>query len=245
MVWSGHCWCDQTSICWKLSDHTVWCDHFTCFFLMRQHHHHTWREACLQPWTWQSHCLSSIVEQLPSNHTQKPAAKPNPRTTSSILLPLVLVNKSAGDWWWWWSLLFVRKGLCRLKGKTKGFIDEVFKGGSIWGRYLWSKKKGKICFVIYIAGERKYFVFIYEVVVKQKKRKRSANHYFHTNKMLFRSWWWCLFNTRWKCIQCLTCGYNLYLSQSSRGGGIGHAYFCARPLRSHFKKNAFSPPNLK
>jgi len=37
------------------------------------------------------------------------------------------------------------------------------------------RKKGKICFVIYIAGER-IFVFIYEVFVKQKKRKRSANH---------------------------------------------------------------------
>jgi len=40
------------------------------------------------------------------------------------------------------------------------------------------KKKGKICFVIYIAGERKSFFFNYEVIVKQKKRKRSANHYF-------------------------------------------------------------------
>ena len=39
-VWSRHCWCDQTSICWKLSDHTVWCDDFTCFFLMSERHHH-------------------------------------------------------------------------------------------------------------------------------------------------------------------------------------------------------------
>ena len=37
-----------------------------------------------------------------------------------------------------------------------------------------AKKKGKICFVIYIAGKR--FFFIYDVIVKQKKRKRSANH---------------------------------------------------------------------
>jgi len=46
------------------------------------------------------------------------------------------------------------------------------------------KKKGKICFVIYIAGERNFF-FIYEVFVKQKKRKRSATHYSYE-----------LFNTR-------------------------------------------------
>ena len=26
--------CEQTSIFWKLCDHTVWCDVFTCFFLM-------------------------------------------------------------------------------------------------------------------------------------------------------------------------------------------------------------------
>ena len=26
--------CEQTSIFWKLCDHTIWCDVFTCFFLM-------------------------------------------------------------------------------------------------------------------------------------------------------------------------------------------------------------------
>ena len=26
--------CEQTSIFWKLCDHTIWCDLFTCFFLM-------------------------------------------------------------------------------------------------------------------------------------------------------------------------------------------------------------------
>jgi hypothetical protein len=31
------------------------------------------------------------------------------------------------------------------------------------------KQQGKICFIIYIAGERKLFFFIYEVFVKQKK----------------------------------------------------------------------------
>ena len=51
--------------------------------------------------------------------------------------------------------------------------------GEYRGRYLWSKKKkGKICFVIYIAGER--FFFIYEVIVKQNKKKGPANHYLHT-----------------------------------------------------------------
>ncbi len=30
------------------------------------------------------------------------------------------------------------------------------------------KKRGKICFVIYIARERKLLFFIYEVIVKQK-----------------------------------------------------------------------------
>ena len=38
------------------------------------------------------------------------------------------------------------------------------------------KKKGKIRFVIYIAGERTFF-FIYDVIVKQKIKKRPANHY--------------------------------------------------------------------
>jgi hypothetical protein len=38
------------------------------------------------------------------------------------------------------------------------------------------KKKWKICFVIYIAGER--FFFIYDVIVNQKIKKRSTNHYY-------------------------------------------------------------------
>jgi hypothetical protein len=36
------------------------------------------------------------------------------------------------------------------------------------------KKKGKICFVIYIAGKR--FFFIYDVIVKQNLKKSSANN---------------------------------------------------------------------
>ena len=35
------------------------------------------------------------------------------------------------------------------------------------------KKKGIICFVIYIAGERKMFLFIYEVFGKQKKKRKT------------------------------------------------------------------------
>jgi len=38
MVWSRHFRCEQTSIFWKLCDHTVWCDHFSCFFLMPEAH---------------------------------------------------------------------------------------------------------------------------------------------------------------------------------------------------------------
>jgi hypothetical protein len=37
---------------------------------------------------------------------------------------------------------------------------------------------GDVNYVIYIAGERKMFLFIYEVFGKQKKKgKRSANHH--------------------------------------------------------------------
>jgi hypothetical protein len=38
-------------------------------------------------------------------------------------------------------------------------------------------KKAKICFVIYIAGIFFKKKFCYEVIVKQKKKKCSANHY--------------------------------------------------------------------
>ena len=41
-------------------------------------------------------------------------------------------------------------------------------------------KKAKICFVIHIAGERKLFFYIYDVIVKPKK-KSSANLYSHTH----------------------------------------------------------------
>jgi hypothetical protein len=48
--------------------------------------------------------------------------------------------------------------------------------GSIGAVTYEAKKKGKIRFVIYIAGERTFF-FIYDVIVKQKIKKRPANHY--------------------------------------------------------------------
>jgi hypothetical protein len=38
-------------------------------------------------------------------------------------------------------------------------------------------EKGKICFEIHIAGERKLLFYIYAVIVKQKIYKRSTNHY--------------------------------------------------------------------
>jgi hypothetical protein len=49
------------------------------------------------------------------------------------------------------------------------------------GEYMFSslmkqKKKGEICFVIYIAGKR-FFFFIYDVIVKQKKAERSRHYY--------------------------------------------------------------------
>ena len=39
------------------------------------------------------------------------------------------------------------------------------------------KQKAKICFVIYIAGEKKLLFYIYAVIVKQIFYKRSTNHY--------------------------------------------------------------------
>ena len=53
---------------------------------------------------------------------------------------------------------------------------------SVRGVYRFSSlvkqnKKAKICFVIYIAGKRKLFFYIYAVIVKQKIYKRSSNHY--------------------------------------------------------------------
>ena len=74
------------------------------------------------------------------------------------------------------------------------------------------KKKGKTCFVIYIAGERIFVLFIYDVIMKQNFYKRSTNHYslrlvaFAVTKECasrVRSWpwrqrlilvlaWWCL-----------------------------------------------------
>jgi hypothetical protein len=68
----------------------------------------------------------------------------------------------------------------RGRDKTKGFIKRKSLKVGVYGPLLMKQKKGgEICFVIYIAGERKIFVFIYEVIVKQNYKKRSANHYSH------------------------------------------------------------------
>ena len=53
---------------------------------------------------------------------------------------------------------------------------------SVRGVYRFSSlvkqnKKAKICFVIYIAGKRKLFFYIYAVIVKQIFYKRSSNYY--------------------------------------------------------------------
>ncbi len=45
------------------------------------------------------------------------------------------------------------------------------------------KKQGEICFIIYIAGERKLLFFIYDVIVKQFFKKRPANHYYTLTHM--------------------------------------------------------------
>jgi hypothetical protein len=38
-------------------------------------------------------------------------------------------------------------------------------------------KKAKICFVIYIAGERIFFLYTCDVINSPEKEKNSANHY--------------------------------------------------------------------
>ena len=48
------------------------------------------------------------------------------------------------------------------------WVEGEGKGGVKGSLLMKQKKKGKICFVIYIAGER--FFFIYEVIAKQKKK---------------------------------------------------------------------------
>ena len=47
-------------------------------------------------------------------------------------------------------------------------------------------KKAKICFVIHIAGERKIFFYICDVITSPEKEKISANHYCHTRCARFR-----------------------------------------------------------
>jgi hypothetical protein len=57
-------------------------------------------------------------------------------------------------------------------------VCEVWYKGGVKGPLLVKQKiKGKICFVICIAGKRIFF--IYEVIVEQKIKKRPANHCYH------------------------------------------------------------------
>ena len=48
-------------------------------------------------------------------------------------------------------------------------------------------KKGKICFVIYIAGFFFKFFFCYEVFAKQKKTKESSNYYYRQGRKICQS----------------------------------------------------------
>ncbi len=39
------------------------------------------------------------------------------------------------------------------------------------------KKKGKICFVIHIAGKKKLLFYIYDVIVKRNCDERASHYY--------------------------------------------------------------------
>jgi len=61
--------------------------------------------------------------------------------------------------------------------QSKWYFVNVERG-NIGLALLWRKiKKGKICFVIHIAGKRIFIIFCYDVIVKQKLYKRPTNHY--------------------------------------------------------------------
>jgi hypothetical protein len=57
-----------------------------------------------------------------------------------------------------------------------GGAEDGHKRGVKGPLLMKQKKKGKICFVLYIAGAS-FFLFIYDVIVKQNLKKRPANHY--------------------------------------------------------------------
>jgi hypothetical protein len=71
------------------------------------------------------------------------------------------------------------------KGGSIGFefargMSEKVRGEYSQPLLMKPKKRGKICFVIHIAGERFFFI-IYAVIVKHFFCKRSTNHYLHVH----------------------------------------------------------------
>ncbi len=61
-------------------------------------------------------------------------------------------------------------------GRIGGRREKV-RGVYRFSSLVKQNKKGKICFVIYIAGFFFKKKFCYEVIVKQKIYKRSSNYY--------------------------------------------------------------------
>ncbi len=154
MVWSRHFWCEQTSIFWKLCDHTVWCDHFSCFFLKFRLHLVSWvlnlprreyeytelsllHRLLLQP------VMSAQYTQLPddtftADANQHLAGEWQLLWDGKHLLLRCAVNTigvvfacpdlfgGTTELWWWWCLLFV---LAETKKRSRApYIP--------WGRYV-------------------------------------------------------------------------------------------------------------
>ena len=57
-----------------------------------------------------------------------------------------------------------------------GGLREKVRGEYRFSSLVKQNKKGKTCFVIYIAGFFLIF-FCYEVIAKQKKKLRASHHY--------------------------------------------------------------------
>jgi hypothetical protein len=63
------------------------------------------------------------------------------------------------------------------EGKTKGFIKPLaLKGGCGFSSLMKQRKKGENYADFCFAGKR-FFIYIYDVIVKQNFYKRSTNHY--------------------------------------------------------------------
>ncbi len=56
-----------------------------------------------------------------------------------------------------------------------GGLREKVRGEYRFCSLVKQNKKGKTCFVIYIAGF--FLIFFYEVIAKQKKKLRASHHY--------------------------------------------------------------------